>query len=61
MPAGGREGKPGGRVDLSACPVLGRGKDKGTGEKLGPIPLRAVTWAGTGFQTCKPQSAQSLY
>lgn len=38
-------------MDLSACPFPGRGKDEGTGEKLRPNLLRAVTWAGTGFQT----------
>lgn len=33
----------------------------GAGEELGPTLFRAMTWAGTGFQTYKPQSAQSLY
>lgn len=60
MPAGGREGRRRGGVHLRACPLLGRGEEGGSGEKLGPISLGAVTWAGTGFQTFKPQSAQSL-
>lgn len=42
------------------APSRGGGEEGGAGEKLGPISLRAVTWAGTGFQTFKPQSAQSL-
>lgn len=37
------------------------GKEWGAGEELGPTLFRAMTWAGTGFQTYKPQSAQSLY
>lgn len=56
---GGEAGGVG--VHLGACPLLGRGSGGGAGELLGPTPLGAVTWAGTGFQKCKPQSAQSLY
>lgn len=48
-------------VHQRAQPLPGSGKAGGAGEELGPTPLRAVTWAGTDFQTCKPQSAQSLY
>lgn len=45
----------------SVClPPPRKGDGCGAGEELGPTRLRAMTWAGTGFQTCKPQSAQSL-
>lgn len=48
-------------VHLRFPPPLGRGKGGGAWEELGPTLPRAVTWAGTSFQTCKPQSVQSFY
>lgn len=35
-------------------------ESSGAGGELGPTPLGVVTRAGTGLQTCKPQSAWSF-
>lgn len=58
-----RDVPTGGEISGCLCMLAPsqEGEGRGAGEELGPTLFRAMTWAGTGFQTYKPQSAQSLY